>query len=75
MHLGLRRSRTLAFILPLGALEIVNVRNQFLHQHIFWHARWDNAMDNMENENVLNVTLGELPDPLKELLITTVNQY
>jgi hypothetical protein len=29
----------------------------------------------MENDNVLNVNLDELPDPLKELLTTAVNQY
>jgi len=29
----------------------------------------------MENENVFNVTLDELPDQLKELVVTAVNQY
>jgi len=29
----------------------------------------------MDNENVLNVTLDELPDSLKELVETAVNQY
>jgi len=29
----------------------------------------------MDNNNVLNVTLDELPNNLKELVITTVNQY
>ena len=30
---------------------------------------------NMDNENVLNVTLDELPDSLKELVETAINQY
>jgi hypothetical protein len=29
----------------------------------------------MKNENVLNVTLNDLPDQLKELVVTVVNQY
>jgi hypothetical protein len=29
----------------------------------------------MENENVLNVTLDDLLDQLKDLVVTTVNQY
>jgi hypothetical protein len=29
----------------------------------------------MENKNVLNVTLDKLPDQLKELVTTAVNQY
>jgi len=33
------------------------------------------SINNMENDNVHNVTLDELPDPLKELLTTDVNQY
>jgi hypothetical protein len=33
------------------------------------------SISNMENENVLNVTLDDLPDQLKELVETTVNQY
>jgi len=31
-------------------------------------------IDNMYNENVLNVTLYELPDQLKELVVTAINQ-
>jgi hypothetical protein len=33
------------------------------------------SINNMENENVLNVTLDELPDPLKEMVVTAVSQY
>jgi hypothetical protein len=29
----------------------------------------------MENENVLNVTVDELLDQLKELVVTAMNQY
>jgi hypothetical protein len=32
-------------------------------------------INNMDNENVLNVTLDELSDQLKELVATAVNQY
>jgi len=32
-------------------------------------------LSDMENENVLNVTLDDLPDQLKELVATAVNQY
>jgi len=32
-------------------------------------------VNNMENENMLNITLDELPDSLNELVKTTVNQY
>ena len=33
------------------------------------------SINNIQNENVLNVTLDELPDQLKELGVTAVNQY
>ena len=33
------------------------------------------SINNIQNENVLNVTLDELPDQLNELGVTAVNQY
>jgi len=33
------------------------------------------SIDNMKNENVLNVTVDDLLDQLKELVVIAVNQY
>ena len=52
-----------------------------LHQHIFWHAQWDKAIDkiNMSNiefdiENVIAVTEADLRNEQKQAMAKAIEE-
>jgi len=56
--------------------------NPLLHQHIFWHARWDEAINkiNMSNtefdtENIIAVTEADLKDEQKQAMAKAMEEY
>jgi len=56
--------------------------DQFLHQHIFWHAQWDGfkIKINMANtefnlENVIPVTEANLRDEQKQAIAKAMEDY
>ena len=49
-----------------------------MRQHTFWHARWDHfqfKMPEINNDCVLDVTMDELPEELKDLVQQACDQY
>jgi hypothetical protein len=72
--LRLRKSRTLASTHPLRATEIVEKEANF-YTNTSFGTPGGITVSNMENENMLNVTLDALPDQLKELIVTATNEY
>jgi hypothetical protein len=72
--LRLRRSRTLASKHPLRATECV-AQGSIFCANTSSATPSGTTTDDMDNKNVLNVTLDELPGQLKDLVVTAVNQY
>ena len=58
---------------PLRTTEIVEQEENFCTNISF--GTLGGTTINMESDNVLNVTINELPDQLRELVTTAVNQY
>ena len=54
--------------------------DQLLHEHIFWHARWDRFKINMLNtdfdlENVIPVTEANLRDEQEQAMAKAMEDY
>ena len=54
----------------------------FLHQHIFWHAQWDQSINkidmatsNLDTENVIAVTEADLRDEQKQAMERAMEEY
>ena len=50
-------------------------KKQFFRTNTSFGMPSGTTINDMDNKNVLNVTLDELPDQMKELVVTAVNQY
>jgi len=56
--------------------------DQFLHQHIFWHAQWDRfkikidmSTSEFDQENVIPVTESNLKDEQKQAIAKAMEDY
>ena len=52
-----------------------------LHQHIFWHARWDKstkinmATSELDTDNVIGVTEADLREEQKQAMERAIEEY